>query len=409
MYLIFDTETTGFARDFKAPHTDTDNWPRLVQLAWQLHDYDGKLINQKNILVKPDGFDIPFSAQQVHGISTERALAEGRDLKEVLEEFLVDVEKAKYNVGHNIEFDYNVVGCELVRMQMDDSIVSKDNVDTKDESTDFCAIPGGKGGKFKWPTLSELHEKLFGKRFEGAHDAAYDVDATARCFFGLLNHGVISPEEGIIPADVKYEAPELEESNFELNESQEADVAELLDTANVSLSGELENAEFAHLHCHTQFSVLQSTTDVNSLVNAAKNHGMSAIAMTDIGNMMGAFHFVRACDKEGIKGIVGIELNVCKNRTDKSHKDDGYRAVLLAKNKAGYHNLAKLSSAAHVEGFYYVPRIDKEILVQYKENVIATTGGLWGEVPNLILNVGEKQAEEAFIWWKQEFGDDFFA
>ncbi|MCR9083111.1 MAG: DNA polymerase III subunit alpha, partial [Cyclobacteriaceae bacterium] len=89
-------------------------------------------------------------------------------------------------------------------------------------------------------------------------------------------------------------------------------------------------------------------------------------------------------------------------------KDDGYQTVLLAKNKAGYHNLAKLASYANIEGFYYLPRIDKEVLVQYKGDLIATTGGLWGEIPFLILNVGETQAEEAFIWWKEQFGEDFY-
>ncbi len=94
--------------------------------------------------------------------------------------------------------------------------------------------------------------------------------------------------------------------------------------------------------------------------------------------------------------------------TEKTNKDDGYQTVLLAKNKAGYHNLAKLASYANIEGFYYLPRIDKELLVKYKGDLIATTGGLWGEIPFLILNVGETQAEEAFVWYKEQFGEDFY-
>ena len=95
MYLIFDTETTGLPRNKNAPLTDFENWPRLVQLAWQLHDGKGKLISQKNFIIKPDGFDIPFKAEQVHGISTQRALEEGHDLTEVLRLFNVDVGKPK--------------------------------------------------------------------------------------------------------------------------------------------------------------------------------------------------------------------------------------------------------------------------------------------------------------------------
>ena len=82
MYLIFDTETTGLPQNYKAPLTDFDNWPRLVQIAWQLHEPNGKLVAAKNLIVKPEGFTIPYNSAQIHGITTERALAEGHDLKE---------------------------------------------------------------------------------------------------------------------------------------------------------------------------------------------------------------------------------------------------------------------------------------------------------------------------------------
>ena len=93
MYLIFDTETTGLPQNWKAPLTDFDNWPRLVQLAWQVHDDQGELVDVKNYIIKPEGFDIPFNASKIHGISTERALQEGMDLSEVLEIFMQELEK----------------------------------------------------------------------------------------------------------------------------------------------------------------------------------------------------------------------------------------------------------------------------------------------------------------------------
>ena len=105
---------------------------------------------------------------------------------------------------------------------------------------------------------------------------------------------------------------------------------------------------------------------------------------------------------------MGCEFNVCENHLDKSVKDNGYQVVLLAKNKKGYHNLAKLASIAYIDGFYYVPRIDKQLVEQYKEDVIVLSGGVNGEIPNKILNVGENQAEEALLWWKEHFGDDFY-
>src|SRR5262245_6181004 len=110
MYLIFDTETTGVPHNKTAPITDLDNWPRVVQIAWQLHDKKGALISQHNYIVKPEGFDIPFKAEQVHGISTRRANEEGRPLAEVLGIFLKDVDSTSVLIGHNIEFDVNILG-----------------------------------------------------------------------------------------------------------------------------------------------------------------------------------------------------------------------------------------------------------------------------------------------------------
>src|SRR5690606_24007519 len=142
--------------------------------------------------------------------------------------------------------------------------------------------------------------------------------------------------------------------------------------------------------------------------------------------MMGAFHFVqgvaahndaltKAHEKnpesekpQYLKGIVGCEFFVCENRKDKNNKDNGYQIVFLAKNKNGYHNLAKMASIAYTEGFYYVPRIDREVVEKYKEDLIVLTGSLYGEVSGKILNVGEKQAEEALVWWKTQFGDDLY-
>ncbi len=405
MYLIFDTETTGLPKNWNAPLEDLDNWPRLVQLAWQVHDQHGNLISAQNFIVKPEGFTIPFNSEKIHGISTKRALDEGHDLIEVLDTFTEDLAKAEVTVGHNIEFDNNIVGAEYLRSEKENYTGAKESIDTKDASTDYCAIPGGRGGKFKWPTLTELHQKLFGTGFEDAHDAAYDVDATARCFFGLLKESVIAPRGGVALADITYEAPELEAANFANQEGKVDD--SIIDSAEAS--SDLNETAFSHLHCHSQFSVLQATSEISGLVRAAKDMGMPAIALTDHGNMMGAFQFVREALRAEIKPVVGCEFNVCTDHSDKSRQDNGAQTVLLAKNKKGYHNLVKLSSIAYTEGFYYVPRIDKNDLLKYKGDLIATTGGLWGEIPYLILNVGETQAEEAFIWWKEQFGEDFYA
>jgi len=271
----------------------------------------------------------------------------------------------------------------------------------------FCALPGGRGGSFKYPKLSDLHIKLFGKAFADAHDAAYDVDATARCFFGLIQNNVIRPSEITDINDVKYEAPQLAEANFvDQQKDQKTEPTKLKVALNVS--EELKNVPFTHLHNHSQFSILQSTTKIKGLIDKAVSLGMEAIALSDHGNMMATFHFVRDAIKSEIKPIVGCEFFLCHDRNDKSYQDNGFQTVLLAKNKNGYQNLIKLASYANIDGFYYVPRIDKELLLQYKDDLIALTGGIWGEVPNKIIFEGNKQAEEALIWWKDNFGDDFY-
>lgn len=406
MYLIFDTETTGLPQNYNAPLTDFDNWPRLVQIAWQLHDIRGNLITNRNLIVKPVGFTIPYNSVQIHGITTERALEEGLDLQEVLAIFEKDIQEADFGIGHNIEFDYNIIGSEYLRAGLTNALEPLKPLDTKLVSTDYCAIPGGRGGQFKWPTLTELHTKLFGKAFEEAHDAAYDVDATARCFFGLIRESVIPPAQGIKLHEVIYEAPVLDAANFAKKEESTRVDHSKIDKEGLS---ELEEVPFSHLHTHSQFSILQAVTDIHSLVNAVKEMGMPAVALTDHGNMMGAFQFVSAALAAEIKPIVGCEFNICTDRSNKKVQDNGFQTVILAKNRNGYHNLVKLSSIAFTEGFYYVPRIDKDDLLKYKEDLIVLSGGLWGEIAYKILNVGETQSEEAFVWWKEQFGDDFYA
>ena len=141
MFLIFDTETTGLPKNWNAPLTDFNNWPRCVQLAWQIHDKSGELVEVKNYIIKPEGYDIPYNAEKIHGISTELALKEGVLLVNVLDDFLNDVRKSKFLIGHNVEFDKNILGCELLRNDIPNLLDDILSIDTKDESTDYCAIP----------------------------------------------------------------------------------------------------------------------------------------------------------------------------------------------------------------------------------------------------------------------------
>ena len=187
MYLIFDTETTGLPKRYNAPVSDTDNWPRCIQIAWQLHDELGNVLEHEDYLVQPDGFNIPYDSEKIHGISTELAQQEGVPLEEVAEKFVAVARKAKFLVGQNVDFDINIVGCELFRLGMDNPMPEMPVLDTCTEVTaQLCQIPGGRGGKFKLPTLTELHQFLFDQPFAEAHNATADVEATTRCFLELV-------------------------------------------------------------------------------------------------------------------------------------------------------------------------------------------------------------------------------
>lgn len=190
MYLFFDTETTGLPRRWNAPVTDLDNWPRLVQLAWILCDATGKLLESRDVIVKPEGFVIPAEASRVHGITTLVANEKGAPLKEVMEEFSDKVDAAQVLVGHNISFDECIVGAEFERLRMMTTLPFKQQYCTMKSSTNYCRLPGGTKG-FKAPKLSELHRILFGADFDNAHNALADVEATAKCFWKLKELGVI--------------------------------------------------------------------------------------------------------------------------------------------------------------------------------------------------------------------------
>ena len=177
---------------------------------------------------------------------------------------------------------------------------------------------------------------------------------------------------------------------------------------------------FSHLHVHTQFSLLDGQASIKSLYQKAIKHDMPAIAITDHGNMFGAFEFVaeayRHKNDDGslkVKPIIGCEFYVVEDRTRKSftkdQKDNRYHQVLLAKNKTGYQNLIRLTSLGYIEGLYSkYPRIDKQLIEKYHEGLIATTCCIGAHVPQAILNSGEDAGEKEFKWWLDIFGDDFF-
>ena len=189
MYLFFDTETTGLPRNWKAPVSDLSNWPLLVQLAWLHYDKEGKKISENNFIIRPDGFKIPTEVSNIHGISNDRAVREGVPLQTVLNDFQNLVTQSTYLVAHNMSFDEKIVGAEFLRKNMPNSIVAKNRICTMEKSTNYCKLDGPYG--YKWPKLSELHYKLFRTSFAEAHNAAVDINATAKCFWEMKRLGVL--------------------------------------------------------------------------------------------------------------------------------------------------------------------------------------------------------------------------
>src|SRR5690554_2437550 len=296
MYLIFDTETTGLPKRFNAPISDTDNWPRCIQIAWQLHDAMGNVIEHQDYLVKPEGFNIPFDAEKIHGISTELAMAKGVPLEEVIEKFNIALSKTKFVVGQNVGFDVNIMGAEFYRLGIESPLTTLPVLDTCTETTaQLCQIPGGRGGKFKLPTLTELHEYLFNIPFSEAHNATADVEATTRCFFELIRREIFTKEEldvapdyftrfsevnpkeiqliGLKHINLKRESAKIREK---LEKSQQSDLSEAEIKENIS---ELKTVDFVHLHNHSQFSILQSTISIRDLVGVTAKYKMPAVAL----------------------------------------------------------------------------------------------------------------------------------
>ncbi len=449
MYLIFDTETTGLPKNFNAPITDSDNWPRMVQIAWQLHDKDGNLLENQDYIIKPEGYDIPFSSQRIHGISTKMANEEGRNLSEVLSEFKEVLAKAEVIVGHNIIFDYNIVGAEFHRKEIDNNLQEIPSADTMVLGTEYCKLGGGRNGRYKSPKLTELYEKLYDEKFDEAHNAAADVNATAQVFFEMMRIGIIPAE------NLKISGVELQNyidqhpsaiRPFPIVIRRQVAASKTKKKAVSLNTDEIEIGSYFNFHNHSIYSSLQASSHIHELINKALTNNFPAVGLVDLGNMMGAFKFVSEVEKTNgnikknyaeyldkkekakeagtefleteprkkpLIPIIGCEFYVSERPDQKQFtKDDPDRRthiVLLAKNFKGYKNLVKLSSLGYINGFYFgVPRISKKMIAELKEDLIAVTAGTMGDVPNAILEFGEQKGEEIFQWWKNTFQDDFY-
>lgn len=185
MYIFFDTETTGLPRNWNSPPSDVDNWPRIIQLAFIVYNRDRRPFLTYNQLIKPDGWEVPNGEfWQKHGFTQEKCEKEGVPIAQALSIFLKAYETCQVAVAHNMNYDFNVLAAEMIRAGVrSDKRVKKEC--TMIQGTDLMKMPSPKGKGFKYPKLEELHNFLFQKGFEGAHDALNDVTATSKCYFEM--------------------------------------------------------------------------------------------------------------------------------------------------------------------------------------------------------------------------------
>ena len=174
----------------------------------------------------------------------------------------------------------------------------------------------------------------------------------------------------------------------------------------------MADRKFAHLHLHTHYSLLDGFNRIPELVKQTKALGMSACAITDHGNLYGAIEFYTKCRDAGVNPVIGYEAYVAgtdrREKKKDEHGEQYYHLTLLAKNTVGFKNLVKLSSIAFLEGFYYQPRIDREILAAHADGLICLSGCLAGMVNQLLLRNHTKKAEDLVGWYRKVFGEDFY-
>jgi DNA polymerase-3 subunit alpha len=391
MYIVFDTETTGKAKNFSAPITDFNNWPRMVQIAWKVFDANGVEIDSQNLIIKPQGFKIPDEAIAIHRITNEIAKERGIPLRQALDKFTTAVGNNKHLIAHNMSFDENVTGCEFLREGMHNCVPDINHIDTMKLTTDFVAIPNKRGRSgFKFPSQTELHKKLFDKGFDDAHDALADVTALARCFFELQRIGILGfkEEEG---------AEDLMESLSITAEEKPSDI-------------DADAIRVTPLGLHTFHSILDGAGSIDEYIKLAKNYGHTSMAITDNSTLSGTFEFFNKCKANGIKPVFGIEIFLNDNIgkfEEKELEGDNYKIKIFIKNEQGYRNLNHLLYLANTEGlFKKEARITTEWLLKYKEGLIVSTSGLDSKLANLVLKGKVIDAENYINMLRREFADD---
>ena len=189
-FLLFDTSANGQPLNYNASARDTSNWPRMIHLCWQLMNEKGQILESGNHLIKPQGYTLNDKMVERHKLTSSQLEDQGVPLKPCIEAFMNAVREADMVFAHNLAFNQGVVTAEADRCEVIERLSSSDAYCLMQEATYYCAIPG-KRGKYKWPTLPELHKRIFGKSYNNVSHAEADVNALGRCFIVMYKTKVL--------------------------------------------------------------------------------------------------------------------------------------------------------------------------------------------------------------------------
>ncbi len=187
MILLYDISANGLPKSYSAPWSDPFNWPRMIHIAWLEYSMEGKLIAQHDHLIKPENWDLSEKMEKMHHVTMEELRTSGEELLSVLEQMKKSIDENKYLFSFNQAYNENILLSEFNRKNIDHRLFQTERFCLMRETTYFCKIPGKKG--YKWPSLQELHETIFGQRFAGGNNAKIDLIALTKCFNHLWTNG----------------------------------------------------------------------------------------------------------------------------------------------------------------------------------------------------------------------------
>ncbi|WGH24775.1 MAG: DNA polymerase III subunit alpha [Candidatus Shikimatogenerans bostrichidophilus] len=391
MFLFIDTETTGLPYNNIFKKKYIYEWPRLIQISWQMYDLNGNLISNKNFYIKlKKKYKISLDSINIHGINKKYLNKYGKNIKYVLNKFNCILKKSNYLIGFNINYDINILISEYFRYNKKKIIKILKNKNKIDIQKILLFNYN------KWISLEKLYNILYKNNIYKLHNSYIDINITILCFLKLIYYKILI-------------------FNLKLNILKFYNNIPLLKGSKKEIYNDYNNKKeykyFFNIHNHTHYNILNSTIKIDDLINKAIKYKMIAVGICD-NNMMGAFEFINNINIiNKIKGILSYNIFI----RDKK-KNIFFNHVLVVKNTIGYYNLIKISTYSYLNNCYSYDNnknnniyyIDKDIIKKYSKGLIFLTGNLNSEISYYIIKNKIKKAEKILLYWKKIFKKDIF-